>query len=77
MLKGSPQYVNEASGHRLILCRDQGHFNQPRMGKDGDGGSRAKYEVSESVRLMLETIESLDSGVSGLFLGEDGLEIPW
>ena len=41
------------------------------------GGSRAKYEVSESVRLMLETIESLDSGVSGLFLGEDGLEIPW
>ena len=41
------------------------------------GGSEAKYEVRESVRLMLGTIDNLDSGASGVFLGEDGLEISW
>ena len=41
------------------------------------GGSEAKYETSESVRLMLGTIDNLDSGASGVFLGEDGLEISW
>jgi NAD(P)-dependent dehydrogenase (short-subunit alcohol dehydrogenase family) len=41
------------------------------------GGSEAKYEVSESVRLMLETIDNLNPGDSGVFLGEDGSEISW
>jgi NAD(P)-dependent dehydrogenase (short-subunit alcohol dehydrogenase family) len=41
------------------------------------GGSEAKYEVSESVRLMLETLDNLDPGDSGVFLGEDGSEISW
>ena len=41
------------------------------------GGSEAKYETSESVRLMLGTIDNLNSGASGVFLGEDGLEISW
>ena len=41
------------------------------------GGSEAKYEVSESVRLMLETLNNLNPGDSGIFLGEDGSEISW
>ena len=41
------------------------------------GGSEAKYETSDSVRLMLGTIDNLNSGCSGVFLGEDGLEISW
>ena len=41
------------------------------------GGSEAKYEVSESVRLMLETLDNLNPGDSGIFLGEDGSEISW
>jgi len=41
------------------------------------GGSDAKYEVSESVRLMLETLDSLNPDDSGVFLGEDGSEISW
>ena len=41
------------------------------------GGSEAKYEVDESVRLMLETLQNLDPKASGIFLGEDGSEISW
>jgi NAD(P)-dependent dehydrogenase (short-subunit alcohol dehydrogenase family) len=41
------------------------------------GGSEAKYEVSESVRLILETLDNLNPGDSGVFLGEDGSEISW
>ena len=41
------------------------------------GGSEAKYEVRESVRLMLQTLDNLNSGDSGVFLGEDGSEISW
>jgi NAD(P)-dependent dehydrogenase (short-subunit alcohol dehydrogenase family) len=41
------------------------------------GGSEAKYEVSESVRLILETLDNLNPGDSGIFLGEDGAEISW
>ena len=41
------------------------------------GGSEAKYEVGESVRLMLQTLDNLNSGDSGVFLGEDGSEISW
>ena len=41
------------------------------------GGIEAKYEVSESVRLMLETLDNLNPGDSGIFLGEDGAEISW
>ena len=41
------------------------------------GGSEAKYEVSESVRLMLKTLDNLNPGDSGIFLGEDGAEISW
>ena len=41
------------------------------------GGSEAKYDVSESVRLMLETLDNLKPGDSGIFLGEDGSEISW
>jgi len=41
------------------------------------GGSEAKYEVHESVRLMLETLQNLDPKASGIFLGEEGSEISW
>jgi hypothetical protein len=41
------------------------------------GGSEAKYEVSESVRLMLQALDNLKPGESGIFLGEDGTEISW
>ena len=41
------------------------------------GGSEAKYEVRESVRLMLQTLDNLNSGDSGVFLGEDGSKISW
>ena len=41
------------------------------------GGIEAKYEVSESVRLMLKTLDNLNPGDSGIFLGEDGAEISW
>ena len=41
------------------------------------GGSDAKYEVNESVRLMLQTLNNLQPGDSGIFLGEDGVEIAW
>lgn len=41
------------------------------------GGSEAKYEVSESVRLMLQALDNLKPGDSGIFLGEDGSEISW
>ena len=41
------------------------------------GGANAKYEVEESVSLMLQTLERLDTDKSGIFIGEDGKEIPW
>lgn len=41
------------------------------------GGSDAKYEVEESVGLILETLNNLNSEASGIFIGEDGSEIPW
>ena len=41
------------------------------------GGKDAKYEVEESVRLFLAQINQLPSSLSGLFIGEDGENIPW
>ena len=41
------------------------------------GGSEAKYEVEESVTLILRTLDKLDEHITGIFIGEDGQEIPW
>lgn len=41
------------------------------------GGSDAKYEVEESVKLLLAQINQLPKNSNGIFLGEDGNEIPW
>ena len=41
------------------------------------GGADAKYEVSESVRLLLSRVKELPTETSGVFLGEDGESIPW
>ena len=41
------------------------------------GGADAKYEVSESVRLLLSRVKELPTKTSGVFLGEDGESIPW
>jgi NAD(P)-dependent dehydrogenase (short-subunit alcohol dehydrogenase family) len=41
------------------------------------GGTDAKYEVEESVSLLLQTLEHLERHKSGIFIGEDGKEIPW
>ena len=41
------------------------------------GGKEAKYEVSESVRLFLSQINQLPASSNGVFMGEDGNEIPW
>ena len=41
------------------------------------GGKEAKYEVSESVRLFLSQINQLPVSSNGIFMGEDGNEIPW
>jgi NAD(P)-dependent dehydrogenase (short-subunit alcohol dehydrogenase family) len=41
------------------------------------GGTEAKYEVSESVNLLLSQIDKLPASLNGIFLGEDGKMIPW
>ena len=41
------------------------------------GGPDAKYEVEESVTLILRTLDKLDEHKTGIFIGEDGQEIPW
>ena len=41
------------------------------------GGEDAKYSVNQSVSLFLDKIEALDSTQTGIFLGEDGMLIPW
>ena len=41
------------------------------------GGKEAKYEVSESVRLFISQINQLPASSNGIFMGEDGNEIPW
>ena len=41
------------------------------------GGSDAKYEVEESVRLVLSQVNQLPSLTTGVFIGEDGENIPW
>lgn len=41
------------------------------------GGADAKYEVTESVKLMLQSIENLKPKQTGVFIGEDGVEVPW
>lgn len=41
------------------------------------GGKEAKYEINESVRLMLQTVERLEPEASGIFIGEEGEEISW
>lgn len=41
------------------------------------GGADAKYEVSESVGLLLSRVKELPTETSGVFLGEDGESIPW
>ena len=41
------------------------------------GGADAKYQVSEAVSLMLESLSQIPSNQTGIFIGEDGKEIPW
>jgi len=41
------------------------------------GGADAKYQVSEAVSLMLNSLNQLHGDQSGIFIGEDGKEIPW
>ena len=41
------------------------------------GGSDAKYEVEESARLVLSQVNQLSSFATGVFIGEDGENIPW
>ena len=41
------------------------------------GGVEAKYQVSEAVSLMLNSLNQLPSDKTGIFIGEDGKEIPW
>ena len=41
------------------------------------GGVEAKYQVSEAVSMMLHSLNQLPSDKTGIFIGEDGKEIPW
>ena len=41
------------------------------------GGPDAKYEPNESVRLILHTLDNLKGDETGVFIGVDGIEIPW
>ena len=41
------------------------------------GGEGAKYETSESVSKMIDSLEKLNIDQSGIFIGEDGQTIPW
>ena len=41
------------------------------------GGEEAKYETTEAVSLMLNSLEKLPENKTGIFIGEDGKEIPW
>ena len=40
------------------------------------GGEGAKYEISESVSKMIDSLEKLNIDQSGIFIGEDGQTIP-
>jgi len=41
------------------------------------GGEDAKYETSESVSKMINSLIKLENHKSGIFIGEDGKTIPW
>ncbi len=41
------------------------------------GGMNAKYEIEDSVRMTLSSLASLPLEKTGVFIGEDGREIPW
>ena len=41
------------------------------------GGVEAKYQVSEAVSMMLHSLNQLPANQTGVFIGEDGKEIPW
>ena len=41
------------------------------------GGTEAKYRVQDAVSMMLNALESLPSDQTGIFIGEDGVQIPW
>ena len=41
------------------------------------GGTDAKYEISESVEMVLSTLDNLPIEKTGIFIGEDGREIAW
>ena len=41
------------------------------------GGEDAKYEVKDSVSMMLTVTDQLTPAQNGGFWGEDGKEIPW
>jgi NAD(P)-dependent dehydrogenase (short-subunit alcohol dehydrogenase family) len=41
------------------------------------GGSDAKYEVPESIKLILLLLKNLPADETGTFIGEDGENIPW
>lgn len=41
------------------------------------GGREAKYEVNQSVSMMINSFEKISLEETGIFIGEDGLTIPW
>ena len=41
------------------------------------GGPEAKYEVQSAVSMMLNALENLPKDKTGIFVGEDGVQIPW
>ena len=41
------------------------------------GGKTAKYAVQEAVSMMLNSLKNLPFHKTGIFIGEDGKEIPW
>jgi NAD(P)-dependent dehydrogenase (short-subunit alcohol dehydrogenase family) len=41
------------------------------------GGTEAKYRVQDAVSMMLNALESLPKDQTGIFIGEDGVQIPW
>jgi NAD(P)-dependent dehydrogenase (short-subunit alcohol dehydrogenase family) len=41
------------------------------------GGQEGKYQVQDAVSMMLNALENLSPDQTGIFIGEDGVQIPW
>jgi NAD(P)-dependent dehydrogenase (short-subunit alcohol dehydrogenase family) len=41
------------------------------------GGQEAKYQAQDAVSMMLNALENLPPDQTGIFIGEDGVQIPW